>query len=31
MRSATASDRVTVSHKLKEIGHSDVAKFIKEL
>ena len=31
MRSAIASDRVTVSHKLNEIGHSDVAKFIKGL
>ena len=31
MRSAIASDRVTVSNKLKEIGHGDVAKFLKEL
>ena len=31
MRSAIASDRVTVSNKLEEIGHGDVAKFLKEL
>ena len=31
MRSAIASDRVTVANKLQEIGHGDVAKFLKEL
>jgi hypothetical protein len=31
MKSAIASDRVTITNKLEQQGHSDMAKIIKEL